>query len=213
MKKAFFVIIFVIIIFAFCSSCVAGNLENFEGIYHSKPFGYDIQLKRNDIIYSAYVTAAGVLLSDGSKTALDIPQGKQIGVFKGNKDLKNEKFKIYEVEGYDPDEWIYMFFGNNGERGIALYKTNNVIEIPEQFMKLKVVEISKTYILSRESQQVIDNITNFDSPIIEVIEDYGSENKVVWKVTYTTTLDAFLGPISMYIDGYTEGVVGVDLIC
>ena len=138
MRKALTVIIIVVI--AACSSCTSGDLEKIEGIYHPNSFGYDIQLKRNDIIYSAYVTASGRLLADGSSTALDVPYGNQIGVITGNEAMKNEKFPIYEVEGYSPDEWIYFFYGSDGSRGIVLYKADGLTDIPELFERLKIEE-------------------------------------------------------------------------
>ncbi|MCL2773849.1 MAG: hypothetical protein FWD71_10915 [Oscillospiraceae bacterium] len=129
---------FALILLLIFPACTAKHLEKVEGIYQPvSSVGYNIQLKRNNIIYSAYATASGVLLADGTKTTLDIPYGKQIGIFTGNEALKNEKFGIYEVMGYSPDEWLYMFYGPAGARGIVLYKANDVTDIPEEFEKLK----------------------------------------------------------------------------
>ncbi|MCL1828002.1 MAG: hypothetical protein FWG32_00745, partial [Oscillospiraceae bacterium] len=141
MRKVLAVIaIAIIMVF---SSCASDNpeVEIIEGIFHPVySLGYNIQLKRNDIIYSAYVTASGRLSADGSVTTLDVPYGKKIGLLIGNEAMKNERFPIYEVEGYSPDEWLYFVYGPDGSRGIVLYKADGVADIPELFERLKIEE-------------------------------------------------------------------------
>ena len=135
MKKILIVIIFAIIILF--SSCTSENLEGlseFEGIYHPVSFGYNIDLKLGDTIYAAYAPATGM---DETYADLDSPQGDKIGFFKTNADFKNEIYYIYEVAGYSSDEWLYMFIGSDGSRGISLYKSENVTDIPNDFLALR----------------------------------------------------------------------------
>ena len=142
MKKVLTVIAIALIVV--CSSCTSddsGDFEVIEGILHPvSSLGYNIQLKRGDIIYSPYVTVSGRILTDGSMTTLDVPYGNQIGIFTGNEAMKNERFPIYEVMGYSSDEWLYFFYDTDGSRGIVLYKADGVTDILELFEMLKIEE-------------------------------------------------------------------------
>jgi len=139
MKKVFTITIFLAVLSAVYSSCASSVPEVFEGIYNpALGIGYSIELYRNDSVYMPYAVAAGRLLADGSKTTLDVPYGRQIGFFQGDKEFDNERFRLYEVAGYNPDEWLYMLLGNKGSRGIVLYKADGVTDVPTQFERLKV---------------------------------------------------------------------------
>ena len=105
---------------------------------------------------------------------------------------------------YGPHDEIYRF--EDGSDVIIYYDING---ITTKILIERIVEISKKYIESTESQEVIKTITNFDDPIIE-IADY--DNKTAWRVSFTTTHDGIWGPISIYIDGYTGDVIGMDLL-
>ena len=138
MKKILTIIVFAVVISLFCFSCTSNDfdnlegLEEFEGIYHQQFIGYIIDLKRGDTVYTSYTGANSIY-----KLTPDVPQGKKIGFLKANEEFNNEIYYIYEVTGYSPDEWIYLFIGNDGERGIGLLKADDVTEIPEQFENLK----------------------------------------------------------------------------
>ena len=136
MKKTLLAVIVCAVIIA-CASCASENLEGleeFEGIYHPVAFGYNIDLKRGDNVYTPYASATG---ADETYADLDFPQGDRIGFLRTNNNFQNEIFWIYEVEGYSPDEWLYMFIGADGSRGISLYKAENVTDIPGHFEQLR----------------------------------------------------------------------------
>ncbi|MCL2487381.1 MAG: PepSY domain-containing protein [Oscillospiraceae bacterium] len=85
---------------------------------------------------------------------------------------------------------------------------------------------TKTEISAEKAQSIAEavltdgekaTILNYSEPEIEriVVEKNhyidGLIGKTVWKVTYTTTLDPFLGPITFYIDVYSGDILWRDL--
>lgn len=75
----------------------------------------------------------------------------------------------------------------------------------------RVVEIAQMLVESGSSQFVKDTIVNFDDPDTERIDKYGPDNKKAWKVTFNTTQDGLLGPMTMYFDRHTGEFLGADL--
>ena len=98
-----------------------------------------------------------------------------------------------------------MYSLEDGSNAIIYFDVGGIVS---KIIVEPIVEISKKYLETEESQEVIATITNYDTPIIEVTD---FENKVAWKVKYTTTLDGLLGPITIYVDGYTGDILGTGL--
>lgn len=93
--------------------------------------------------------------------------------------------------------------------------------VKQPISKEKAVVISKTYIINDDKSKII----NYNNPIVEIVNfsDGKSYNVYfesskkdlkglsVYKITYTTELDALLGPINIYIDSYSGKIYGFDL--
>ena len=107
---------------------------------------------------------------------------------------------------YGPHDEMYSL--EDGSNAIIYYDIYDINGIVSKIIVEPIVEISKKYLESKESKEVINTITNYDTPIIEVTD---FENKVAWRVTYTTTLDGLLGPITIYVNGYTGDILGTGL--
>ena len=76
----------------------------------------------------------------------------------------------------------------------------------------KVAEMARAHLEATEHKDAIGTITNFDSPSVEIVDGcYGSEGREVWKVVFNTKQDAFLGPITLYLDKYTGHVLWQEL--
>jgi len=74
----------------------------------------------------------------------------------------------------------------------------------------RVAEIAQTLIETESSQFMKNTITNFDDPVVEKVDGYGPGNIKAWKVTFETTLDGLLRPMTLYFDRYTGEFLGAD---
>ena len=93
--------------------------------------------------------------------------------------------------------------------GLAVVLLAAVLLRPLLFPKteLTAAEIAEIAKARFESDHSRWDITNFDSPIVEK-HSYGK--KQVYKVTFTTTHDPWLGPIIIYFDRYTGESLGFE---
>ena len=77
--------------------------------------------------------------------------------------------------------------------------------------KEEAVNIAQTYIKANNKEKFVNTITNFNSPIVEVLyidklvtNNAGKENiirnKECYKVTFNYPLDIFTGPYEVYIN-------------
>jgi len=105
-------------------------------------------------------------------------------------------------------------------------KTETTAEITET----EAIELSKTYLELINSQEFIDLITNYDSPIVEKMDyDYSYtvyyfeeregepqanelKGKKIWKISYSHTLEGYWGSYTIYLDVYSGEIYGVDLM-
>jgi hypothetical protein len=99
-----------------------------------------------------------------------------------------------------------------------------------EISEIKVIELSKIYLESVNSQDFINLVTNYDSPSVEKLdfddsyivfyfeendgEPQGNElkGKKVWKISYSHTLEYLLGSYTIYLDRYSGEIYGVDLM-
>jgi hypothetical protein len=98
-----------------------------------------------------------------------------------------------------------------------------------EITETKAKELAKLYIEAVSSEEFIKTIINYSDPTLEktdyddsypvfYFEERNSSpqrndliGKKVWKITYNTTFDNFLGPHTIYLDRYTGEIYGSDL--
>ncbi|MHB8129556.1 MAG: hypothetical protein ACYDEX_11210 [Mobilitalea sp.] len=106
---------------------------------------------------------------------------------------------------------------------VACKKEADISSIPsesnENIMEEDAIRISESILTDSE----INSITNYDSPQIEIVI-YDKEpmiikideasimvSKEIYKITYTTNFDGFLGPIVIYVDTQNGDIYGTNL--
>jgi len=107
--KKISLLLLIISLMAFFSSCTAREYENFQELNDGS------RLQRGSITYSFY-----------SALPKDSLRGKQIGIVNGDK-----KHKVFEVKGFSSDEWIIEYY-DVIMSVYSLYKADTVDEIPNE---------------------------------------------------------------------------------
>lgn len=108
--KKFHLVLVVVLLTTFLSSCTAKEYENFQELNSSS------KLIQGNVVYSFY-----------SALPKELVKGKQIGIVDGDK-----KHKVFEVKGYLSDEWIIEYY-DVVMSTYSLFKADTVSDIPDEF--------------------------------------------------------------------------------